>query len=1840
MKKISSYSKIFTTQVVALFLATGSFAAYADSMAYFNVSTKNCTKGTNCTYVITQSAKGCDEPSSGFGSGSFGGFFPGGSSNPTPCDYYKSVKTENLQQVNSALSSIIADLAEENPNGVMIELGSNIDLGGFSETTAEGECDAQFEPVTIPAHTNFLGGSDEGFKIRNLCIVRDMKDGVMSGPVGFFNTVDNSYVGNMNLKNVRMIVKDTRKTRDATKVGPDYYPVGSLAGVVNLSKVENVILEDVEINAPMAGGVIGFAQGSTICKIQADDDLVVTNDLEVAVSKNNIAGVNTLNKYGLSSFVMEYTVYLGGIVGLAVKDSLYDIGVKGQIIDLSGENTPSALGGLAGALAGGDNGYDIFNDTLKYTPAAEGSEATYTIISGGKAMGGFFGEVNSIAQSTYNAGSRYYLRDSRVDSVRILNSVSDSVFVGGFVGKSIMTHSGFFSFENAYANVDIQDNLTQNLGYNYFAGAFVGKTNECGEGNYSTSDEFNISIVSSNALGNISVSSDESKTTAANAYLGGFAGKACFSGKSDAFENNTSSVVIESALKTSGGKSYVGGIAGFADEFRSNDTLIFMNSSFDGKLIVWDKGDSIDVGGVVGSFQNARNAKVIFKEMSVKNENLITLKTKDLAVAGAKLRVGGVCGYCSWLSGISQVSVVGDIALDDDEYAGDSLIIGGLVGGIYSNFGVSIFNTYSVGTIDVPAAVREEGSVRLGYLMGSAVLQGTEKHEFVSNYHFSDADSSYLDAFGYLSNGGDITGTWKDQSGWSTQNKKAWTIQYNVRNGVELDVTETINGSMKNELMQNKSFAADMNKIQNPYVWSYEIGLNNDLPFFADNDHFAISPSGIETWTVVFEYFENGSLTTHIEKVPDGETAEAPKVPQYIGHTFVRWDKNFSAVTSDMKVKAVYDLNSYTISFMSNGEVLQEDDWDFGETPKFTSANPTKPASDAYTYKFSGWSPVIAPVSDDATYTAVFDSTLRSYTISFENAEVVLQSSSVKYGELPTYAGTDPTKAATAEYTYSFKGWSPEVVVVEGTATYKALFDSTKNTYKVTFVDGEKIVDEQNVEFGEMPAKPSDPTRDATLEYTYKFSKWTPDFEAVAGDATYKAVFDSTKNTYVVRFMNGSTELQSGNVAYGETPKYTKETPTKKSTAQYSYSFMGWDAKVVPVSGSATYHAVFDSVLNAYDVIFMNEDTELQRDKLTYGTVPHYNGKTPTKDASAENTYEFSGWNPIVDSVKAAVVYKAVFDSTVKSFRVTFIDNNGDVLDVLTVKYGSSAKAPEVPDVNGYEFVGWSRDFSKVTSDMIVLAKFEKIMSSSSSAPNSSSSSAPNSSSSYTPNSSSSEIPPSSSSYEPGETKLEIVEPKIEQSGNAIRVTFGANIVDTDIKTGARVEVVGDAGTFVDTVLTDSITKFDSRSEWEMFPAPVGEYEVVLTLYNAVDTISYSMSFEVSGKIVVQPRSWQMVSLAALDVSTNYDADDAAFYWWDEMNPVGDFWQYRSYAFNESADASRGYWYGTQNGNPLVLKEESPTKESKITWELDSLYSGWNLVANPHGWYVDLTTGEGGEVTFWRWNPVTGSYEIPTVLGPYEAVWAKVSKPMTWTISAKPVFQFAKSESPKSLAKSAWGEGWNLQVSLADEFGKQDSWNFLGVGSGESLEEPPSGMGDRVNLSIVENKKYLAKSVKPEGEDVEWTLEVSATSARDGFVSFDGVESLAKAGFRLFVTADERTVEVTGDESVKVALSQKSKQIQVHVLKGARAIVSSKLSEFRAFQTGTSMNVSFFAPANMAGAACRVEMVSIDGKIVASRNFDAIGGTNRIIMEVPKSGLYFVRTRVGRDVATVKVMAR
>ena len=128
---------------------------------------------------------------------------------------------------------------------------------------------------------------------------------------------------------------------------------------------------------------------------------------------------------------------------------------------------------------------------------------------------------------------------------------------------------------------------------------------------------------------------------------------------------------------------------------------------------------------------------------------------------------------------------------------------------------------------------------------------------------------------------------------------------------------------------------------------------------------------------------------------------------------------------------------------------MKEETVNYGTLPAAPTETPTKEADAQYTYTFKGWDKEIVEVTGEATYNAEFDSTLRSYKITFKNGEQVLKEETVNYGTMPAAPETNPTKGYDSENHYSFKGWDKEIAEVTGEAVYNAQFNAEKHVYTV-----------------------------------------------------------------------------------------------------------------------------------------------------------------------------------------------------------------------------------------------------------------------------------------------------------------------------------------------------------------------------------------------------------------------------------------------------------------------------------------------------------------------------------------------------------------------------------------------------------------------------------------------------------------------------------------------------------------------------------------------------------------------------------------------------------------------
>ena len=223
------------------------------------------------------------------------------------------------------------------------------------------------------------------------------------------------------------------------------------------------------------------------------------------------------------------------------------------------------------------------------------------------------------------------------------------------------------------------------------------------------------------------------------------------------------------------------------------------------------------------------------------------------------------------------------------------------------------------------------------------------------------------------------------------------------------------------------------------------------------------------------------------------------------------------------------------------------------------------------------------------------------YTITFlnENGDT-LQRVQVEPGKTPEYTGAALTKAEDAENTYTFSGWTPEIVPADADATYTAAFTATLKGQVAAPV----FSPEAGSYVGAQSVTITCATEGASVYYIaddvepvlYSGPIILDESATIVTWATKAGMIESEKTTaeytitepeleepepevpqkYTVRFLNyDGAELQSGEVESGEMPAYSGKTPTKSADSSYTYTFAGWTPEIVPATEDAAYTATY-----------------------------------------------------------------------------------------------------------------------------------------------------------------------------------------------------------------------------------------------------------------------------------------------------------------------------------------------------------------------------------------------------------------------------------------------------------------------------------------------------------------------------------------------------------------------------------------------------------------------------------------------------------------------------------------
>lgn len=323
----------------------------------------------------------------------------------------------------------------------------------------------------------------------------------------------------------------------------------------------------------------------------------------------------------------------------------------------------------------------------------------------------------------------------------------------------------------------------------------------------------------------------------------------------------------------------------------------------------------------------------------------------------------------------------------------------------------------------------------------------------------------------------------------------------------------------------------------------------------------------INKYTVTFMDGEN--VLKAYTNVRHGDTVTAPEVSEKYGKTFIGWDKKFDNVTSDLTINAVYDVDTFTVTFKDGEKVLETQTVEYEAA---ATAPDTARLSPPEGMHFAKWDKDFSKVTEDIEVSAVYE--LNVYTVIFKNGETTLKTEMVKHG----FAATQPNVYDTA--TKKFVGWDKSFDNVTSDLIVNAEFETKKFTLTFINFDGTTVYTEE-VEYGASIRDHFD-TADSAATYDTKILDY---------DGWYKA--DGTRideldlPTMPAENFTLTLKLRLMDSAIGDFKVNTPAdfTFTESSTAEFS---------VMPNKGTTLHEGVtykYIWTINKDNVIYKTEET-------------------------------------------------------------------------------------------------------------------------------------------------------------------------------------------------------------------------------------------------------------------------------------------------------------------------------------------------------------------------------------------------------------------------------------------------------------------------------------------------------------------------------------------------------------------------------------------------------------------------------------------------------------------------
>jgi hypothetical protein len=421
-------------------------------------------------------------------------------------------------------------------------------------------------------------------------------------------------------------------------------------------------------------------------------------------------------------------------------------------------------------------------------------------------------------------------------------------------------------------------------------------------------------------------------------------------------------------------------------------------------------------------------------------------------------------------------------------------------------------------------------------------------------------------------------------------------------------------------------------------------------------------------------------------------------------------------------------------------------------------------------------------------------------------------------------------------------------------------------------------------------------------------------------------------------------------------------------------------------------------------------------------------------------------------------------------------------------------------------------------------------------------------------------------------------------------------------------------------------------------PVPAGTYHIkVNRMQDSAVLYGWEVSFIIdSEKVIYLPEDrWIMAGGGTQDFSVDsLSSGSQLFYWNSSGDWFGETMRYQEINAGYTVAPGQGFWIYTEEEQSIVIPQDTLRS---VTLELYGREDGWNQIANPFSFPLDVSTARETGLQFFAWNG-EGNEEVE-FLKPYEGYWVYTQRDTQLVLSTAMLLQTYDSvDHSEELLSNTATEA--LSKSIVEKPHVQFSLRMGGfsdkvvVGFDQEkrvLPKVPSQPGEALVLSIEEEKK-LHELWQKEASLNTWKLKWNNTvpGVLRAALSVEGVHTLGDK--YLYLEVGEQRIAMPKDGEMSLDLGSSDKDIYV-IIADSPLLMESK-ADLKANFFGESLRFEIFVSAAQSEKNWSFRLRNSSGRVIQDQFVGELQpGWNEktAVIHSLRAGVYFVELLSGSE---------